>query len=155
MRGVIGEYWVANALNILHKRRHGWETWDLETEDGIRIEVKTAGYLQSWHTSGQEPSSPVFGINPVNVKADPNRGLRAGQYRPANVYVFCLHSNLDPTTHDPLDISQWNFYVLATTELDRQRPNGKSIGLRSLMTLEPIEAAHTELRSAILRVAER
>ncbi len=154
MRGVIGEYWVAHALDILHKRRHGWETWDLETEHGIRIEVKTAGYLQSWHQSGQKPSTPVFGINAVNVEEDRDRGLCAGQYRPANVYVFCLHTCLELTTLDPLDISQWEFYVLATKELDAQRPNGKSINLGPLKDLGAKRVLHVGLKYAILRAAK-
>ncbi len=151
MRGVIGEYWVANAVDILHKRRHGWESWDLETEDGIRIEVKTAGYLQSWHETNQEPSTPIFGINAVNVEEDTERGLHQGQYRPANVYVFCLHSSLDLTTHDPLDISQWEFYVVHTPFLDDKRPDGKTIGLRSLQKLGVKSVLYAGLKEAILQ----
>ena len=153
MRGVVGEYWVANALDILHKRRHGWETWDFETENGIRIEVKTSGYLQSWHKPGQKPSNPVFGINAVNVKEDPDRGLSAGRYRPANVYVFCFHLSLDLSTLDPLDISQWEFYVLATRVLDAKRPNGKTIGLTPLKRLGAKKVVHSDLRDAITRAA--
>ena len=153
MRGVIGEYWVANAVDILHKRRHGWESWDLETEDGIRIEVKTAGYLQSWHETSQEPSTPVFGINAVKVEEDTERGLYRGQYRPANVYVFCLHLSLDLDTHDPLDISQWTFYVIATKVLDAVRPNAKSISLTPLKSLDIKETDFAGLKAAILSAA--
>ncbi len=153
MRGVIGEYWVANALGILHIRRHGWESWDLETEDGIRVEVKTAGFLQSWHQSDEKPSTPVFGIGAVNVKADPKRGLRAGQYRPANAYVFCLHTCLDLEDLDPLEIGQWEFYVLSTEVLDAERPNGKTISLKPLRQLIPEPTLFANLDDTIRRVA--
>ena len=157
MRGVVGEYWVANALDILHKRRHGWETWDLETEDRIRIEVKTSGYRQSWHKPGDKMATPRFVVPRVRVKADESRGLRQGQYRPAHVYVFCFHKERDAAKLDPLDISQWEFYVVPTKMLDENvNPNAKSpsINLRFLSehSLDRIDLP--ELRDAIFKAAK-
>ncbi|MBK7706563.1 MAG: hypothetical protein IPJ30_12495 [Acidobacteria bacterium] len=48
-RGVLAEFIVAKALGISTEGvRAGWDPFDLETEDGIKIEVKSASYIQSW-----------------------------------------------------------------------------------------------------------
>ncbi len=157
MRGVVGEYWVTKALGLTDRIRRGWNTWDLETEDGIRIEVKTSGYRQSWHKSSDKMATPKFVVPKVRVKADESRGLRQGQYRPAHVYVFCFHKERDVTKLDPLDTSQWEFYVVPTKMLDENvNPNAKSpsINLRFLSehSLDRIDLP--ELRDAIFKAAK-
>ena len=48
-RGVLAEFIVATALGIpTGGTRVNWDPWDLTTPDGIRVEVKSAAYLQSW-----------------------------------------------------------------------------------------------------------
>jgi hypothetical protein len=41
-RGVLAEYIVGTALNCLKEKRLEWDAHDLVTEDGIKIEVKSA-----------------------------------------------------------------------------------------------------------------
>jgi hypothetical protein len=46
-RGVLAEFIVAAAVGIPTAGvREGWAAWDLTTTDGVRIEVKSAAYLQ-------------------------------------------------------------------------------------------------------------
>jgi hypothetical protein len=48
-RGVLAEFIVATAQEIpADGVREGWATWDLTTPGGVRVEVKSAAYLQSW-----------------------------------------------------------------------------------------------------------
>lgn len=50
MRGVLVEFLVARALIADAKGvREEWVSYDLTTDDGIKVEVKSAGYLQPWH----------------------------------------------------------------------------------------------------------
>ena len=156
MRGVVGEYWVTKALGLTDEIRKGWNTWDLETPDGTRIEVKTSGYRQSWHKSSDKMATPQFVVPKVRVKADESRGLRQGQYRPAHVYVFCFHNERDVTKLDPLDTSQWEFYVVPTTLIDENvNPNAKSPSMNlqhlSEHNLDPVNFAG--LKAAILNAA--
>jgi hypothetical protein len=52
-RGVLAEFIVAIALGIpADGMREGWAAWDLTTPDGVRVEVKSAAYLQSWVPEG-------------------------------------------------------------------------------------------------------
>jgi hypothetical protein len=48
-RGRLAEFIVASAMNIdLSVPREEWSAWDLTSPEGIRIEVKSVAYLQSW-----------------------------------------------------------------------------------------------------------
>lgn len=49
VRGVIAEFLVASALGISGDMREAWSPFDLLTEDGIKIEVKSSAYVQQWH----------------------------------------------------------------------------------------------------------
>ncbi len=48
-RGRFAEFIVGTAVGIDPKNlRDEWDAYDLTTSDGIRIEVKSAAYIQSW-----------------------------------------------------------------------------------------------------------
>ena len=54
---MLAEFIVAAALGIATGGvREGWAVWDLTSPDGVRIEVKSSGYLQSW---GQKELSRI------------------------------------------------------------------------------------------------
>lgn len=55
--------------------------------------------------------------------------------RNSHIYVFCLLKHQDKTTVNPLDLSQWVFYVLPTNVLDENKPKQKTITLATLLTL--------------------
>lgn len=62
-RGVLAEFIVAKALDISTDGvRPEWNPFDLITEDGIRIEVKSAAYIQSW--AQKDYSTIQFGTAP-------------------------------------------------------------------------------------------
>ena len=69
--------------------------------------------------------------------------------RSAAVYVFCLLTGTNREHVDPLDVAQWTFYVLATSELDRQVPTQKTIRLGPLQALCPRPYKYDELKVAI------
>ena len=47
-RGAFAEYIVYTALHAQSKTRVNWDKFDILSPEGIAIEVKTSGYLQSW-----------------------------------------------------------------------------------------------------------
>jgi len=133
-RGVLAEFIVASALGIdLSTPRTEWAAWDLTSPEGIRIEVKSAAYLQSW--TQKELSKIIFSICPARAwNAD--TGIAAAEpQRSADVYVFCLLKHQEKETLNPLDIEQWEFYVLSTAELDNYTRSRTSITLKSLQGL--------------------
>jgi hypothetical protein len=64
MRGVLAEYLVATALGAAAGTRAEWDTVDIRTPEGWRVEVKSAAYLQSWAQS--QLSEISFSIAPAS-----------------------------------------------------------------------------------------
>ncbi len=132
MRGVLAEYIVALALGIATGTREEWAAWDLTMQDGTRIEVKSAAYVQAWLQ--QKPSTISFGVE-KRRQWDEVSGLTQAPARAAHIYVFALLAHLDQATLDPLDLDQWVFYVVPTPVLDARERSQHSITLASLEKL--------------------
>jgi len=151
-RGVLAEFIVATALGIpAGGVREGWAAWDLTTPDGVRVEVKSAAYLQSW--AQKELSRISFGT-PGTLAWDADGGGFAGAARrPAQVYVFALLAHTGKATVDPLDLDQRVFYVLPTAVLDGRARSQHSITLKTLQGLTAV-VGFSGLRQAVQRAAE-
>ncbi|MDR1979865.1 MAG: hypothetical protein LBQ42_14105 [Synergistaceae bacterium] len=151
-RGVLAEYIVALALGVdKGTPREEWATYDLLCE-GIKIEVKSSAYLQSW---GQKDfTKPLFSIAPTKPW-DAEKGTYGDKAsRGADVYVFCLLKHKDPETIDPTNLDQWEFYVLPTETLDAQKGAQAHIGLSNVLKLNPQVVSFPGLRDAIFGAAE-
>lgn len=150
-RGVIAEYLVAQALGVADRTvREEWAAYDVVAGDGTRVEVKSAAYVQSWH---QNRLSPISFRTPKTLAWD-RHGLVQSQdaSRHADVYVFALLAHTDQATLDPLNVAQWEFYVLPTTVLDQRVRSQHSITLPSLRKLTAA-IAFAALRYAIEEAA--
>ncbi|MGW6271497.1 hypothetical protein [Streptomyces sp. NPDC055060] len=148
MRGVLAEYLVALALGSASGTRTAWDAVDVRTPEGWRVEVKSSAYLQSWAQS--KPSSVTFSIAPASGWDSSTGESDAESLRRSDVYVFCLLRHLDKQSLDPLDLGQWDFYVLPTRVLDERCPGQRSIRLSSLQRLGPARVAYAGLRDAVL-----
>src|ERR1019366_4351693 len=84
-RGVLAEFIVATALGISTESvRDSWASWDLTTPDNVRVEVKSAAYLQSWWQRGL---SKILFRTPKTFAWDPDAGAYAAlAQRQAQVY---------------------------------------------------------------------
>ncbi|GAA4340481.1 hypothetical protein [Flaviaesturariibacter amylovorans] len=150
-RGRLAEFIVARAAHVdVTACRDEWSAFNLETPEGIKLEVKSAAYVQSWF---QRALSRISFSTRAALYWDSATNLQskvAG--RSADVYVFCLLHHQDKATANPLDLNQWTFYVLATWELDAYRRSQHSITLKSLNSLAP-PLAFDQLGAAILEKA--
>ena len=131
-RGVLAEYIVARAVGVpTDGARDEWASYDLETPDGIKLEVKSAAYIQSWwqprfseirfgtkKTLSWDPETNTYGTEPT---------------READVYVFALLRHRDHQTIDPLNLDQWTFFAVPSTKLEKESRN--SISLSALEKL--------------------
>jgi len=136
-RGVLAEFIVATATNIdITKVRDEWSAFDLITPNGIKLEIKSAAYLQSWF---QRSFSTISFSTKLARHWDSTTNIQAAiAQRHADVYVFCLLKHEDKTTVDPLNLDHWDFYVLATQELNNYKRSQHSITLKSLKGLTAI-----------------
>ncbi len=147
-RGVLAEFIVATALGIkLDDVRDEWGAFDLETPEGITVEVKSAAYIQSW--SQRNLSAIVFRTPKTRAwNADTNVQEKEPR-RQAQVYVFALLAHQDKLSIDPLNVNQWRFFVLPTKVLDARTRSQHSITLRSLEALAGQAISYDELREAV------
>ena len=147
-RGHFAEYLVAVALGIADNTRIEWDKYDLKSPSGITVEVKASGYLQTW--SQKKLSEPKFRIRPTKAWDYETNQYEETSKRQAEVYVFCLHNyQRKDDGINPLDLSQWEFYVLPTKILDEKMPTQKTISLDRVKSLGAIATSFGELRNAI------
>lgn len=133
-RGRFAEFIVATAMNIdLTGVREEWSDYDLETSEKIKLEIKSSAYIQSWN---QDKISRIsFSIKPAaGWNNSTNRRLEIKQ-RQADVYVFCILNHIERETINPLNLNQWEFYVLSTSELNKFAKSQRSISISKLKKL--------------------
>ncbi len=152
-RGIFAEFIVGIAVGdiaITSGVRDGWGNYDLTSSSGAKIEVKSAAYVQSWRQ--EKESSIAFNIS-KKLSWDPATDQYSDKpTRPADVYVFCLNTHrADDSVKDldPLNVTQWEFYVLSTSILNKHLPEQQSIGLESLKTIGAKQARFENLGSAV------
>ncbi|ORM30111.1 hypothetical protein [Williamsia sp. 1135] len=152
-RGVLAEFIVGLALGCVDDVRREWDAFDLVTPDGLRIEVKSAGYLQSWQQ--KSPSAISFGVSPATAWFAETNSYSEARRREADVYVFCVFNTTERRHANPLDLAQWLFLVAPTTDINVALGEQKTITLNSLRRrVKPSEVDYAGLPHAI-RAASR
>ncbi|MCX2451105.1 hypothetical protein OQX61_07455 [Pedobacter sp. PLR] len=138
-RGRFAEFIVASATIVdLNQVRDEWGAYDLITPEGIKIEVKSSAYVQSWEQ--KKLSKISFGIKAAFSWDEETKKRTEIAMRSADVYVFCLLHHENKETCDPLNLNHWEFYVLATGELNSYTRSQHSITINSLRKLtEPVD----------------
>lgn len=132
-RGILAEYLVAAAIGATREPRDPWAPFDLVDPQGVTIEVKSAAYVQAWGQRNQ--ASLSFLVKPTRtMTGDPVLDATPG--RRSQVWVFAVLHHKEQATINPLDLTQWEFYVLPTWFLDRRTRSQHSIALNSIKECE-------------------
>lgn len=151
-RGIIAEYIVAQAIGIADGSvREEWAPYDLKTKDGSRIEVKSAAFIQSWRQGSLSKIS--FNVPKTRALIGDTNIYSPETKRHADVYVFAILAHKDQSTLDPLNLAQWEFYVLPTYVLDNRKRSQHSITLPSLQKLAGEPISFSGLKEAIKKAA--
>lgn len=150
-RGWLAEYIVACALDIDTGVRLSWVSYDLRLSDGTRIEVKASGYVQSWLQ--RSLYKPRFSIREARSWDAETNITSADAIRAADVYVFCLHAHTELATLDPLDVSQWQFFVVPAFLIEERLKTQKHLGLATLTRLAIRKISYEQLALEIRDVA--
>jgi hypothetical protein len=150
-RGYVAEFLVAQAVGATGPRVE-WDTYDVLAPDQTRIEVKSSAYLQLWD---QRQLSRISFAGLRGHVLDPHAATRmsAEATLNADVYVFAVQTAQSHDAYDPLDVDQWEFYVLSRSEVEGW--GARSIGLRSLRVLAggptPYDGLADSIRTATTR----
>ncbi len=146
----MAQFLVAKRVRDSRLKDDGWGDFDVLTPEGIKDEVKSSGYLQSWQQAG--PSKIVFsGL--IGWRWSVETGYAATPAVRADVFVFAVHTCHDPDASDPLDLKAWAFYVLPATNL--RELGQKSLSLPRVQSLGGSPLAWPDLRAAVLSAAGR
>ena len=128
-RGILAEFLVTKALGQTDRPRVEWDAYDVITDSGIKVEVKSASFIQSWQQS--DYSNINFNISPTKGwEADTNTYYEE-KVRHADLYVFCLLHHKNQQTIDPLNLDHWSFYIISTEKLSEEVGDQKTISLSS------------------------
>lgn len=141
LRGVLAEWIVAKLLRIEPPVRESWAPWDLSTSEGVRIEVKSGAYLQTWACEGDPPSRIVFTGLRGRVW-DLQTGYASEPTYNSDLYVFAIHVETESKRWNALNLDQWRFYLVP-----REMLASYDTGSLSLST---VRSFATEVRAADL-----
>jgi hypothetical protein len=152
LRGAYCEFLVATSIGAdLSGVNNDWNPYDILMEpEGVRIEIKSASYLQAWEQS--KLSDIRFSIRPTHAWS-PETGYAAEMVRQSDVYVFCLYKETVRDRADPLVLDGWDFYIVPTSRLNDACDVQKTLSFSSLLKLDPIKADYSSIKAAILSVA--
>lgn len=146
-RGVLAEFVVASALGIEMDLRDPWAEHDLVTPEGLRIEVKSSSYVQNW--SQRRPSRIAFSIRDARPRDESGGAYLDRLERHSDFYVFALLAEQDRSRFDPLDMTQWRFFVLATEILNERCPGKKIVSLDALKGIGALECGYDALAETL------
>jgi len=148
-RGILAEFLVAWALGVRAGVRAAWDDYDVTTPDGIRVEVKASGYLQSWVQ--KRPSRISFGrLTGRTWSAETGAFGESPELR-ADVYVFAVQTCQETGRYDPLDLDAWRFFVLSRADVEKAR--SRSISMGTISRLGATEIRFSELAVAVQEAA--
>jgi hypothetical protein len=154
LRGVIAEYLVSFALGLKAPVRAGGDEAQIALPpSGLKIEVASAAYLEDGFFC--EDGAIRFSLRRAGRRDGKANVFAVDLKRRADIHVFCLLVHTDEATVDPLDVAQWDFYVVKSSVLDARFPLGQSIGLESLQALDVSPVTYEDLAASIEQYVPR
>lgn len=149
IQGRIAEFIVAKALGINESQNDQyWTLWDL-TYRGKKIEVKETSYYHSFNKDGKISKQRTFGIPKANGSYDPEVSGNTEFRRQNDVYIFCL--NIGETKEDsyPLNLNNWEFYIVPTEIIDDKCKDNKTISLGRIKSLGFSAVRYSDIKSVM------
>ena len=146
LHDMIAEYIVARAMGCEEPYNSGsWTLYDISYR-GMRIEVKETSYYHSWQ-SDEEPKSNQrrFGITKAYSIYKDNESEFARQN---DIYVFCLNTGETREGSNPLNLENWEFYVIPTSTINKECGDSKTVGLSKVRKLTEM-TDYSQLREKI------
>ena len=125
--------------------RIDWDAYDVKYGN-VRIEVKSSAYLQAWEQN--KPTSIRFSIAPAQAWSS-STWYDGKSIRHSDFYVFCLFACKEREKANPLNLDQWDFYVLPTQVLDQKCGVQKSIAFSALLKLGAVKCHYEEIKAYI------
>lgn len=131
--GFVAEFLIAQSL---HKNEPdnamGWTLHDIDYR-GKRIEVKATSYYQAFKKSHIISEHRVFSIRKTHIEYQNSKSPLARQN---DIYIFCLDKGRTKETANPLNLENWDFYIVPTKVINEQFGDQKTLSLKRLIKIE-------------------
>lgn len=154
LHGEIAEFIVARALGITEAQNSEyWTLWDISYGE-IKIEVKATAYFHLWNKDGKISKQRTFSIAKANGSYDSEIAGNSEFKRQNDIYVFCLVNGETMESSNPLDLDNWEFYVVPTHFLNEHCGDNKKITLGRIRRFGFECIKYNELKAQIDKLIE-
>lgn len=148
MQEYIAEFIVAKALGLNTAHNQDWWTlYDIFYRNK-RIEVKETSYYHAWNEDGKCSRQRTFGITKAN-SAYENEGTENHYERQNDIYVFCLNTGETRDSSYPLELSNWEFYIVPTSVINEKCNDQKRISLGRIKNMGFTAKRYSEIKATI------
>lgn len=149
-RAWLAEYLVTTALDVESQSHEQWEDFDVRF-GRYRIEVKSSGVITPPFPTSHLNDNPRFDIA-RRVAYWSYDNARRHSYpaptRPADLYVFCIHTARSEAEFDPFDVGQWEFVSAPTLLIEQEMADAKTISWKRAKSIGAVASFH-ELKGQI------
>ena len=124
----IAEFIVEKALEI--NKSHNTDSWTLYDilYRNTRIEVKETSYYHPWNENGKISNQRNFGITMANSSYENSNDSNKFE-RQNDIYVFCLNVGNTKEESNPMNLNNWEFYIVPTKTINSLCGENKTISL--------------------------
>lgn len=134
MQEVIAEFLVEKALGIDKAQNTDyWTLYDILYRN-YRIEIKETSYYHPWNENGIVSKYRSFGITKANSNYD-IKDCENKFERQNDIYVFCLNTGNTKEESNPMNLNNWEFYIVPTSIINEKCGNNKTITLGKVRKL--------------------
>lgn len=152
MQEVIAEFIVEKALGIDKAQNTDyWTLYDILYRD-YRIEIKETSYYHPWNENGKVSKQRMFGITKANSNYESNETENKFE-RQNDIYVFCLNTGITKETSNPMNLDNWEFYIILTSEINKQCGDNKKISLGRVRKIAE-KKSFEEIKSCIDKIID-
>lgn len=133
LQEVIAEFIIEKALGLdKSQNTDSWTLYDILYRN-YRIEVKETSYYHPWNENGKISMQRTFGITMANSNYEEDGENR--YERQNDIYVFCLNIGTTKETSNPMNLNNWEFYIIPTKVINDNCGNNKTISLGKVRKL--------------------
>ena len=149
LHGEIAEFIVARALGVTEAQNSAyWTLWDITYRD-VKIEVKATAYYHLWNDQVKISKQRTFGITKANGAYDSSVCGNNEICRQNDIYVFCLITGETKETSYPLNLDNWEFYIVPTSFINEHCQDNKTISLGRIKSFGFEAKKYDQIKSEI------
>ena len=155
VRGSMSEYIVATALGLDYQARANWLDHDLDYGD-TRIEIKSSANILIDNSNYlpvkmKENSKIIFNIgeNKKTHSVIDESWNEQTAYRHSDIYIFCVFRCKNLVETNPMQLEQWEFYIMKTSSMNELLGSQKTISLSALLKLPVSKCNYEELQETL------